>query len=136
MSGDLSDNGVPPDRPLVERALRVAIHESRQPRTSYDPDTRYWIGATEALRWCRGERDTGPVSDEFDPVDLDEPQRRTIRREARYTYECMKGERRPPDGNDMRYMTGVENTLMWVATGHGFAGVLDPDWLREHYGFD
>jgi hypothetical protein len=135
MSSDPADNGVPPDRDLVERALRVARYERQLPaRSSSVAGDRYWTGAVEALRWCLGERGTGPVSGEVDSADLDEPRRRTIRQEALYTYECMRGDRRPSEGNDMEYMTGVENTLMWVATGHGFAGVLDAGWLRQHYG--
>jgi hypothetical protein len=136
MSGDPADNGVPPDRQLVERALRVAQYHLANPTASSEPDEAYWRGAREALRWSLGRRGTAPVSQLAAQVDLDGPRRATVDQEARYTYECMRGERRTPEEFGMRYLTGAENTLYWIARGHGFVTSLAAEVVREEYGID
>ena len=133
---DPSDTGVPPNRATVELALRVAQREVRQPGPAYDVANRYWQGAVEALQWVVGQRTATPASDQDARADLDHQRCPVVRREAVYAYECMNGQRRQGDGMDLRYLTGVENTLMWVVTGDGFAGPLDPQWLRENYGIE
>ena len=133
---DPSNNGVPPDRATVERALRVARRECAQPAESYDPGNDYWRGAIEALRWSLNQRGTAPVSELTDVADLDVPPRSIVRREALHTHDVMRGDRRRTDGVSMGYLAGAENTLMWVAGGRGFAAPLDVGWLRENYGIE
>jgi len=36
----------------------------------------------------------------------------------------------------MRYLTGAENTLCWVAGGRGFASPLNSEYVRAEYGID
>jgi hypothetical protein len=134
MSGDPSDNGVPPDRATIELALRVAQKRLTEPPASYDPGNMYWRGAAETLRWSLGQRGIAPVSERQVAANLDAPRRTAVNQEAQYAYECMRGDRRLPEDVSQGYLTGAENTLCWVAGGRGFAMPLDPSWLREHYG--
>jgi hypothetical protein len=125
--GDPSDSDIRPDRATIELAMRVAEHKRGGERPG-----SYWHGAVDALAWTLGQSSLGPVSHTEGPVDLDGPARRLVRWEAEAAYACMTGLQRTELG--MRYLTGVENTCMWVATGSGFAESLDRDWLRNHMG--
>jgi hypothetical protein len=127
---DPSSSNVRPDRATVELALRVAERE-----VVGEPCQSYWHGAIDALRWALGHVDVAPVTRRLIRVDLEEPRRATVYGEAERTYECMRGGRLRVDVG-LRYLTGVENTCAWVATGSGFAQPLDREWLREHLGVE
>jgi hypothetical protein len=129
MSGDPADNGVPPDRTTIQ-------HQLTQPAPAYDPGNVYWRGAVETLRWSLGQRGTAPVSQHLLAAGLDAPRRPAVNQEAQYAYECMRGERRPPEEFGMDYLAGAENTLCWVAGGRGFASPLGPEYVRAEYGID
>lgn len=122
---DPSESGIPPDLATIELALRVA---ERQCNGEFPGS--YWHGAAEALRWALGLRDMAPVSQEQQAADLHTPRRPVLRSEAEIAYEYMTGARRGDFG--MRYLTGVENTCMWIVAGRGFAQTLDRDWLRQY----
>ena len=116
---DPSNSRVVPDRSTIELALRVAEKECAGVRPG-----SYWHGAAAALRWALGLRAVSPVSERHVVVDLDDAGRRPVRSEAETTYELMSGGTRRADVPGMRYLTGVENTCMWIVNGSGFAHPL------------
>lgn len=112
---------MPPARPTVELALRVAEREAAK-----EVGRLYWRGAVDALLWALGHQVVAPVSSILVTVDLDEPRRATVMSEAEHAYHGMHGTR-PNAELGLRYLTGVENTCMWIATGSGIGLTLDPE---------
>lgn len=124
---DSSDPRGLPDRDTIELALRLAEPELA------GREQDYWCGATSALRWALGQTDRAPASSHVVHVDLEDPRRVAVMSEAEHAYHGMY-RRREREDLGLRYLTGVENTLMRVVTGSGFAKTVDLERLCESRG--